>query len=388
MTAARRALIGLFFAGYGIASPFIAFPMLTLLWQAETLFGRMFAVMVLSGFALPVALLIFFRVRSRPRLRYGCMIVTGAVPLLILIALTVTAPNGQPLPNSNVQSVFIGDGSYGRFSPFNLVPEIDQIKLGIVLSPYFDSRMSRGKANWVVNAAMPIYRELEAQPEYHALGSVMNYAYADLYGGRFDVGHVYQFVPEHSPEEKLPVLLFLHGIAGSKKIYLWILQKFAEKHKCIVVCPGFGFGRWRSGAVEAVERARSYALQSLPGDPARVYLIGLSNGGLAVSRAATAHPDYYAGLILLCSVLDRTKIHSDKFTAGWRGRSILCIGGADDNRVPQEYLTAEMNALTEAGVNVTLRSYKGEDHFFIFTARERMYEDIGEWLSKTAIAAP
>ena len=362
--------------------------MLTLLRHAETLSGRMFAVMVLGGFALPVALLIFFRVRSRPRLRYSAIAVTGAVPLLILIALTVTAPNGKPPPNSNVQSVFIGDGSYCRFSVFNLVPEIDQIKLGIILSPYFDSLMSREKANRVVNAAMPIYRELEAQPEYHALGSVMNYAYADLYGGHFDVGHVYQFVPEHKPEEKLPVLLFLHGTAGSMKIYLWILQKFAEKHKFIVVCPSFGFGRWRSGAVEAIERTRSYALQSLPVDPKRVYLIGLSNGGLGVSRAATAHPDHYAGLILLCSVLDKSKIHSDEFTAGWRGRSILCIGGADDNRVPQDYLKTEMNALTEAGVNVTMRTYEGEDHFFFFTARERIYDDIGNWLSKPAVGAP
>jgi pimeloyl-ACP methyl ester carboxylesterase len=356
--------------------------MLTLLWHAETLSGRMFAVMVLCGFLLPVALLLFFRLRSRPRLCYGAIAATGALPLLILIGLTATAPNGQAPANSKVRSVFIGDGSYGRFSVFNLVPEIDQIKLGVLLSPYLDSLMTRKTADRVVNAMMPLYRDLEAQPEYHALGSVMNYSYADLYGGRFNVGHVYQFVPEHNSKEKLPVLLFLHGAAGSKKIYLWVLQKFAEQHRCIVVCPGFGFGRWRSGAVEAIERARSYAVQSLPGDPKRVYLIGLSNGGLGVSRAAAAHPDHYAGLILLCSVLDRAHIHSAEFTAGWRGRSILCIGGADDNRVPKEYLESEMDTLREAGVDVTTHFYEGEDHFFIFTARERMYEDIGNWLSK------
>jgi pimeloyl-ACP methyl ester carboxylesterase len=209
----------------------------------------------------------------------------------------------------------------------------------------------------------------------------MNYAYADLYGGHFNVGHIYHFVPDHKPEEKLPVLLFLHGIAGSKKIYLWILQKFAEQHRCIVVCPAFGFGFYRSGAVESIERARSYALQSLPGDPGRVYLIGLSNGGLGVTRAATAHPEYYAGLILLCSVLDHAKIHSETFTAGWRNRPILCIYGTTDNRIPPDYIETEMNALSDAGVNVTLRPYVGEDHFFIFTARERMYEDIANWLS-------
>jgi pimeloyl-ACP methyl ester carboxylesterase len=325
--------------------------------------------------------LFFFKVRSRPWLRWSAIAVTGALPLLILIALSVAAPNGRTGANSKVSSAFLGDGSYSRFSVFNLVPEIDQIKLGVELSPYLDSRMNREKADRLINAMMPIYRELEAQEEYHRMGSVMNYAYADLYGGRFDVGHVYQFVPAHKPDEKLPVLLFLHGIAGSKKIYLRILQTFAEQHRFIVVCPGFGFGRWRSGAVETIERARSYALQALPGDPERVYLAGLSNGGLGVSRAATAHPDYYAGLILLCAVLERSKIHSDKFTSGWRGRPILCIGGAEDDRVPQDYLETEMTALKDAGVIVTEHFYEAEDHFFIFTARERMYEDMGNWLS-------
>jgi hypothetical protein len=56
----RRALFGLLLAGYGLGYLIVAVPILTLFVHAETLSGRLFAVMALCGVALPAGVIVFF----------------------------------------------------------------------------------------------------------------------------------------------------------------------------------------------------------------------------------------------------------------------------------------------------------------------------------------
>ena len=121
-------------------------------------------------------------------------------------------------------------------------------------------------------------------------------------------------------------------------------------------------------------------------DPARVVLVGLSNGGLGASLAAARHPEHYAGVGFISPVFDDRAVTSAAFTAGWRGRPVLVISGERDDRVPAAYVRTMARALATRGARVTTHLYAEQDHFLWFRALERGLADLGAWLDTTATA--
>jgi predicted esterase len=222
---------------------------------------------------------------------------------------------------------------------------------------------------------MAIYRPMERDPEYRALGSVLADAYTDQ-----DNGHLYHYVPAHAANEKLPLVLFLHGSGGNFKAYFYLWRAFADRHHYAVVCPSFGFGNWYNpGGMEAIERALQHAKDNLPVDPTRVVMVGLSNGGTGVTRVAAAHPDHFAGLVFLSAVIEQEVIRSDEYRDGWVKRPVLIIHGNEDDRISLSHATAAAETMRQADARVTVRNYPQEDHFLLFSQPQSVKNDIAEW---------
>ena len=219
-----------------------------LLITAETWRGRHYAVTALLLLSLP-----WFLLRaSRRRSLLACGLCAASY-----LGLAAAAAPGTPLPNSRLRSVFFAKEGYGRFSAAALLPEIDQNKLGTYVIPFVDALIDWRAASHVRRVAMRWYRATEEDREFRALGTVMNYAYADE-----DPHHLYAYGPPHVSGERLPALVFLHGSGGNFKAYFYMWRHFADKAHMIVVCPSFGFGDWwQPGGMEAVERARRYAIE-------------------------------------------------------------------------------------------------------------------------------
>ncbi len=316
--------------------------------------------------------------KARPAL--ACLVLIG----LSLGFVVSNAPDGRSRPGSRVSNRFVGeDWPFPRYSPANLVPEIEQIKLGVAVTVPTVPFVDLAQAQHILDVTMPIYRQMEQDPDFRSLGSVMGWAYAELWGGRFDYGHYYLYLPETAPGDKLPAIIFLHGSGGNFKTYLWLWSQWAEERGWAVICPSFGFGNWdRPAGVEAIQTAVDHALDTLPLDPTRLYLVGLSNGGRGVSRAAVLAPEQYRGLVFLSSIIEEEVVLGDDFVQGWRDRPVLVLHADQDRRIPARYVRDRVAGLKRAGVNVSYREYAREDHFLFFSQPDAVLDRIGAWLEE------
>ena len=337
-----------------------------LLITAETWRGRHYAVTALLLLSLP-----WFLLRaSRRQSLLACGLCAASY-----LGLAAAAAPGTPLPNSRLRSVFFAKEGYGRFSAAALLPEIDEIKLGTYVIPFVDALIDWRAASHVRRVAMRWYRATEEDREFRALGTVMNYAYADE-----DPHHLYACGPPHVSGERLPALVFLHGSGGNFKAYFYMWRHFADKAHMIVVCPSFGFGDWwQPGGMEAVERARRYAINAFGADEQRIVLAGLSNGGTGVTRAASDRPARWAGLVFLSAFIEGNVIREPEFAQAAAGRPMLVIHGMTDDRLPLRGIQRALVTLEGEGARVESWLVPEQDHFLFFDRGEDVLQRVETW---------
>lgn len=115
------------------------------------------------------------------------------------------------------------------------------------------------------------------------------------------------FVPKNRrPDEKLPVMLYLHGSGARGDDNMaqvdgirWAIAPVREKVRFIVVAP-----QCRPDTFWAAQEMADYALAALDqsvkefnGDPQRLYLVGFSLGGYGVWHIAAGNPGKFAALV-------------------------------------------------------------------------------------------
>lgn len=353
-----------------------ALPGAMMLLVAETFAGRCAGLLTILLGCLPAAALLS---RENFRRRYWPLGFVGMLTLIAALVLLIGAPTGDTGQQTGIRQVFLSNAAFPRFSPMNVVPEIDQFKFGFLFGAKLGVLQDAAEARRASAVFLPLYREMETRPDYRALGSVERYTLAELWGGTFDVGHVYQYVPPALPasaQGRKPVLIVLHGFGGNNKAYLYAWEQFGVRNDCIVLCPSFGFGLYRGGETDAIERVRAYAIDTLHADPERIFLAGYSNGGLGVSRTIAEFPEHYAGAILLSPVIDSGALANTEFARSWGTRPILCITGNADRRIAERAVAARIGQLKALGVNFTYTVIEKGDHFLMFESREKCFQEI------------
>ena len=340
--------------------------------------------LALLGAALAILPLALRRRHTRPehRRRWTWIGVgLGTFVAIIGTGLLVATPTGRPPQDSPVQQHFVGGSAFPRFSVANVVPEIEQLNLGLQLLPFGDGLLTRDRARRLASFTTDYYRQMDRDPDFRSLGSAMGGAYADLLGGSYPAGHYYLYFPRSAPPGPRPAIVFLHGSAGNFKVYTWIWSRLAEQLGCVIIAPSFGFGFWdRPEAVETVRRALADAQTVVTLDPRRLFLAGLSNGGLGVSRVAAAMPGAFCGCILISPVLADAMTDDPEFQRKWAGRPMLFLTGEVDDRVPVDYVRERVRRLHTGGVLTTLVTYPGEDHFLFFSQRDPVLQAIARWM--------
>ena len=306
--------------------------------------------------------------------------------LLIAIWLLQTSPDGHPQSTALVQNCYVNDDwGYQRYALGALLPEVDQFMLGFHVVPLVDSLFTYKQAQPLLADTRQIYEELEADPDFHHLGSVMPDAYNELLGLQFRNGHYFLYVPPNLDRTKpAPALVFLHGSGGNFKAYTWLLSKVADEHGMVVIAPTYGSGGWdEKRGPQAVIAALDDAAKRIPIDPAQVCLAGLSNGGLGVSRtAASDFATRFSSLIFLSPVCDDRALVSASFTEYWKGKPILVMSGEEDDRVPIWYVKQCVASMQRAEAKVKLRSYAGANHFLVFSHRGLLLRELSDWLAR------
>jgi hypothetical protein len=252
---------------------------LLLLVVAITWDGRLFAVAALLTGLLPLFGSIGWVTKRRLWRRSAAIL--GTVWLVAVSLVLWRAPAGTGSTHSRIMHVYaVGQTKFQRYAPGNLLPEGDQLMLGFTIMPAFDPLLTNDQASDLKRMTATIYTELEQDPDFHGLGSVMPEAYDEILGLPFDRGHCYVYVPSRVDRTRpSPVLVFFHGSGGCFKSYLWVLSKVADRLGCVVVAPSYGLGNWRESESETSLSAALVSASRLAAiDRNRIHLVGLSNG--------------------------------------------------------------------------------------------------------------
>jgi len=102
-------------------------------------------------------------------------------------------------------------------------------------------------------------------------------------------------------------------------------------------------------------------------DHERIYLAGLSNGGISVSRLAYRLESNLTGLILISGADPDAPI---------TGLPVLVVQGKDDQRVPRSMIERYVAAVGASGTYLLLEG----DHFVLLKRADQVQGAIADWV--------
>ena len=110
--------------------------------------------------------------------------------------------------------------------------------------------------------------------------------------------------PSYSPEQAYPLILCLHGAGFTGESYLerWV-PRLEDRY--ILACPTMAGGAWWTRFAEELTLEILDSLsQEYHLDPDRIFLTGMSNGGIGAWIIGMHHADRFAGIAPMASGLD------------------------------------------------------------------------------------
>lgn len=186
--------------------------------------------------------------------------------------------------------------------------------------------------------------------------------------------------------DPLPLLLFLHG-AGERgddlnKVLAWGPPKrIADPNAtgiwagfpAIVIAPQCPDGQWWD--TNALIALLDHAERTLPVDPNRIYVTGLSMGGYATWSLADRQPERFAAIVPICGGYPH---HPYVASTTLASMPIWAFHGDADDIVPLRATTEPVEAIQRAGGEPKLTVYPGVGHVSWVPAYDT--PELWEWL--------
>jgi predicted peptidase len=190
------------------------------------------------------------------------------------------------------------------------------------------------------------------------------------------------------PVQGWPLVLFLHG-AGERGDDLTrvavhgppkLVEEIPELARCVLVSPQCPADSWWNPAslLALLDEVRA----SVPVDPARLYVTGLSMGGYGTWNLLARAPELFAAAVPICGGGEIGRLWKNLATGfdldellQARDVPIRAFHGADDETVPVEESRLLVRALEASGADVELTVYAGVGH----DSWTRTYADPALW---------
>lgn len=283
---------------------------------------------------------------------------------------------GYRSDSSGLRLVFLGPLFLHRLQMV-LMSEPDWLWLGTLIATRFDIRVNRNERRLIRDTVRHLLDELREGGESRAVPPALPFA---VWGRVLnpDPGHLFAYRPKAADGERLGLLVFLHGHGGNCLLFPHLLRRLADDARCVLVCPTFGYGNWEHPhAIGCVERAVRYATEHFAEiDTQKVWLMGLSQGGAGVGRAAVGLPDVFAGLVFVSPTMEPAVLSNEAFA----GRRVLVLQGDVDRHVTLESVGEGVAALRMAGADVTVQRNPTGTHFLLFAQPDEAFERIVAWM--------
>jgi pimeloyl-ACP methyl ester carboxylesterase len=161
-------------------------------------------------------------------------------------------------------------------------------------------------------------------------------------------------------------IVFLHGFGGNFTVQCWLIARAGYQIDAVTVCPSTdpsGYW-WNLQGQSIVQETLRYMRQR---GVERIYLAGLSNGGIGASRLADQFENDLAGLILISGADPNATITS---------LPVLLLHGKHDERIPVSVMEQYSFAV---GPGSTHHVFDG-DHFLLLKQTDRVQETLVDWL--------
>jgi predicted esterase len=149
----------------------------------------------------------------------------------------------------------------------------------------------------------------------------------------------------YDPSRAYPLVICLHGAGFTGDAYLsrWH-ERLGEKY--LVACPTIAGGAWwtRSAERQVLTLIR-FLVATYHVDPDRVFLTGMSNGGIGAYLIGMHHADLFAGIAPMASGIDTPLM---PFLANVRNTPVYLIHGKEDEVMPvrlSRQIAAELKTL-------------------------------------------
>ncbi len=185
--------------------------------------------------------------------------------------------------------------------------------------------------------------------------------------------------PTYQPGKGYGLVVCLHGAGFTGEAYLERWQaRLGEDY--VLACPTDPMGAWFTRGAEELVLATIRSVQRRYHiDPDRIFLTGMSNGGIGAWVIGMHDAPLFAGIAPMASGLDNVLM---PFLANLRSTPIYIIHGAKDQVMPVELSRTITNELTRLGYPYVYREHDREHpmaggHYF---PREELPELV-TWLN-------
>jgi dienelactone hydrolase len=161
----------------------------------------------------------------------------------------------------------------------------------------------------------------------------------------------------YQPSKGYALVVCLHGAGFTGDAYLERWQaRLGEDY--ILACPTYPAGAWFTRRAEDLVLATIRQVrQRYHVDPDRIFLTGMSNGGIGAWLIGMHHAPLFAGLAPMASGLDDVLM---PFVANLRNTPVYIIHGAKDQVMPVTLSRSLAQELTALGYSHVYREHQGE----------------------------
>ncbi len=160
--------------------------------------------------------------------------------------------------------------------------------------------------------------------------------------------------PSYSPDRAYPLIVCLHGAGFSGEAYLdrWV-PRLEDRY--ILACPTISMGAWwaRFGEELVLEVLR-VVQEEYHVDPDRIFLTGMSNGGIGTWIIGMHYADRFAGLAPMASGIDDVLF---PFVKNLANTPVYVIHGAEDQVMPVRLSRDLVKEMESLGVSHVYREH-------------------------------
>jgi predicted esterase len=177
---------------------------------------------------------------------------------------------------------------------------------------------------------------------------------------------------------KRPAIVFLHGFGGLLSLYVRAVVDGTHGEFDVIAPALDPLGAWWTERGQAVI---AHTLDTLPPevDRSRVYLIGLSNGGIGASEVLL-HAELarrFAGVVLLSGAGRLETLEQAPPTR------VLMLSGTRDWRFQGDWVAEQHAQLEALGADVTWKTFEA-DHFLLLTHTAAWARAFTDWARATS----